>query len=634
MINVGMLAHVDAGKTTLTERILYLTGAVREVGAVDKGTAHTDSLEVERRRGISVKSAEAFVRYMGRNINIIDTPGHMDFTGEIQRALLALDYAVLIVSAVEGVQAQTGIIWKALRELNIPVIFFINKIDRMGADNRRVADEIREHLGAPLADWDETGISDAFLEALTDHDDWVMENYLEHGAGYFKDHQPRLDCLAKGLFHQLLVCPCVAGSALRNQGVETLLELLCWICGDASASGDPNGPFSAVVYKIEHHSAWGRLAGVRVFSGQTEIRGDVYNHTRKETDKITLIKKYNGVKLADAQRLLPGETGLAAGIQAGIGDILGQPHPSRKTVEMAVPLIQIRVSPRQGDDYMELIAATSELTAEDPLLHMVWASDERELIIHITGMIQLEVLQFIYENRFKLAVTFGRPTVIYKETPAAAGYGFVSYTMPKPCWAVMKLFIEPLPRGAGVEFISTVRAEKIAERYQQHIRQTLPTALKQGPKGWETTDLRLTLVDGEDHIFHTHPLDFIVATPMAVLGGLVNTDTVLLEPMLTFSLQTPTDLGGKIIGEILRMRGTYDSPVITDSGFHMEGRIPLAESMDFPQRLAAISGGRGIWAARFCGYEPCPPGLGETQRYRGVSPLDKAKYILHIRGAL
>jgi ribosomal protection tetracycline resistance protein len=278
--------------------------------------------------------------------------------------------------------------------------------------------------------------------------------------------------------------------------------------------------------------------------------------------------------------------------------------------------------------------ALERLSAEDPLLASVWEPETRELSVRVTGLIQIEILKTLLEERFSLSVTTGAPQVIYKERPKKAAEGYVEYTMPKPCWAVMRFLIEPLPLGCGVAFESTVHNDKIYKRYQSQVADTIPEALRQGPKGWEVTDVKITLIDGEHHTVHTHPLDFALATPMGVMDGLVNAGTELLEPVLKFRLAFPEEFSAKMTGEILAMRGTFETPSIKNGTVVMEGRAPLASSMDFPVRLASLTGGRATYGSRFDGYEPCPPGEGKEVPYRGVSPLDRAKYILYKRGAL
>lgn len=627
-VNIGILAHVDGGKTTLTEQILYISGAVRSLGRVDDGSAHTDFMEIERERGISVRAASAFLDWKGQRINLIDTPGHSDFSGEVQRALRALDFAVLVLSAVEGVQSQTELLWKVLRAAKLPVIFFINKTDRTGADVSRVLEEIKDIFSVrPIA---AAASKEELAEAVSDFDDSVMEKYLDGGAESIPDSE--LASSFKKGFADGRIYPYLAGSALKGEGVAELLDTICLLAGDEDKSSEePSG----VIFKLEHDPVLGRVSFIRLFAGTIKNRDILRNLTRGCDEKVVQIRKVVGKKEIDSGVLTSGDIGAVYGLsRAGNGDVIGSGAYVPKESVMTAPMLRVKITPEDENSYPALVSALEQLSAEDPLLDVIWQKESRELLIKITGMIQTEVVASILKERFGLAVLIGEPQVIYKEHPLKRAEGYVEYTMPKPCWAVMNFIIEPLPAGSGVVFESIVHNDKIYQRYQAQVAQTIPEALRQGPKGWEVTDIKITLADGEHHTVHTHPLDFMLATPMGIMDGLVNSGTELLEPILKFRLSFPEEYSGKIIGEIISMRGTFDSPVIIKGMAVMEGRMPLSTSMNFPMRLSSVSGGRGVLFTSFDGYEPVPPGEGVEVPYRGVSPLDRAKYILFKRGAL
>lgn len=624
-----MLAHVDAGKTTLTEQMLFQTGAVRSLGRVDDGSAHTDFTEFERRRGISVRAASAFLAWNGAKIYVIDTPGHSDFSGETERAARAMDFAAVAVSAVEGVQAQTEVIWRALSKMGIPALFFINKTDREGADVDSVLGELAELTGrrparVPLDD------RAALAETLAEHDDAALEKYLEEGAEGFSDEE--LASLLLECFYSKKLIPYVTGAALKGEGVAELLDLLAAL---APRAGETEAPLSGVVFKVEHSPALGRVAHVRLFSGELKNRDALKFSPSGAEGKVAQIREVQGAKERDTGLLRAGEVGAVCGLPRVVcGDAFGDPSRVPPRAEMSAPLLRVKLTPPNDAAYPALVAALEELSAEDPLLDVIWEKEVRELLVRVTGLMRVETLLLALRERYGIEARAGEPMVIYKERPIKRARGFVEYTMPKPCWAVMLFDIEPLPLGAGVIFESVVPDDKIFRRYQAQVRQTLPEALRQGPRGWEVTDLKITLTDGEHHIVHTHPLDFALATPMGIMDGLVNCGTELLEPVLDFKLTYPEECGGKLMGELLAMRAAFDSPVVRKGMFTMTGRLPLATSMDFPARLASLTGGRGTFSAAPAGWEPCPPGEGRDVPYRGVSPLDRAKYILYKRGAL
>lgn len=624
-----MLAHVDAGKTTLTEQMLFQAGAVRSLGRVDDGSAHTDFTEFERRRGISVRAASAFLAWNGAKIYVIDTPGHSDFSGETERAARAMDFAAVAVSAVEGVQAQTEVIWRALSKMGIPALFFINKTDREGADVDSVLGELAELTGrrparVPLDD------RAALAETLAEHDDAALEKYLEEGAEGFSDEE--LASLLLECFYSKKLIPYVTGAALKGDGVAELLDLLAAL---APRAGETEAPLSGVVFKVEHSPALGRVAHVRLFSGELKNRDAVKCSPSGAEGKVTQIREVQGAKERDTGLLRAGEVGAVCGLPRVVcGDAFGDPSRVPPRAEMSAPLLRVKLTPPNDAAYPALVAALEELSAEDPLLDVIWEKEVRELLVRVTGLMRVETLLLALRERYGIEARAGEPMVIYKERPVKRGRGFVEYTMPKPCWAVMLFDIEPLPLGSGVVFESVVPDDKIFRRYQAQVRQTLPEALRQGPRGWEVTDLKITLIDGEHHIVHTHPLDFALATPMGIMDGLVNCGTELLEPVLDFKLTYPEECGGKLMGELLAMRAAFDSPIVRKGMFTMTGRLPLATSMDFPARHASLTGGRGTFSAAPAGWEPCPPGEGRDVPYRGVSPLDRAKYILYKRGAL
>ncbi|MBQ2816565.1 MAG: TetM/TetW/TetO/TetS family tetracycline resistance ribosomal protection protein [Clostridia bacterium] len=633
----ALLAHVDAGKTTLTEQMLYLCGSIKQAGSVDRGTAHSDSMDIERRRGISVRAACVSMLWNDSKINLIDTPGHVDFAADVERAMRVLDCAILVVSAAEGVQPRTELLWKAMQSAGIPVMIFINKADRIGADIERTLDQLKKKLAYDMvlinrySDADVYPLSpDELLEQLADKDEELMEKYLEgRGAEVSK-----LKSTLKRLTLSRQAYPVLCGSALKGVGVRELLDAVTDYFPESRS--DENSDFSALVYKIEHSKQLGRLAHVRIWAGSIKNRDAILNNRTGESEKVTRLMKPMGAQMIEDKSAGAGDIAVLCGLpNAKIGDIYGDISAVPEQTEPTKPLLRVRIAPKDDSQIPAIVEALSELTDEDPMLGLEWERELRQIYINITGLIQLEVIDELLKTRFNITVDFEPPTVIYKETPISDGYGFVAYTMPKPCWAVMKLHFEPLERGAGVVFESVVNDNLILPRYQNHVEQGLPTALRQGPLGWEVTDVKITLVDGSSHQFHTHPLDFIVATPMAVMDGLTRIGTTLLEPIMAFELICEESQSAAVIGQVLAMRGQLENSCVNDEGkMVITGFVPLATSVDFPVWVASATSGKGVLSMRFHKYEPCPLELGKTTEYRGVHPLDTAKYILYIRGAL
>ncbi|GAA4832478.1 translation factor GTPase family protein [Algivirga pacifica] len=640
--NIGILAHVDAGKTTLTENFLYHTGALRQLGSVDQGTAQTDFLDIEKERGISVRAACTALEWKGVQINLIDTPGHVDFSAEVGRSLSVLDGAILLVSAVEGVQAHTETLWQALQERKIPTLIMINKIDRAGADVEAVTKALKEELKANVVELQiakQEGSSDAtialaergeiFIEALATEDEVLMEQYLEEVA-------ITEEALEKSLQQQVVaakLAPVFVGSAKLSLGIEELLEGVIRYLPSPLAQKE--APFSALVYAIQH-DVQGKAALVKVLNGTVKNRDVIPNSKREVEEKVTLLRKVYAGKTADITEAEAGDIVALYGLSAAqVGDYLGEtPEIQPDDMILQAPLLTIQVKPKEEKDLQSLAEALIELAAEDPALELEWLAEERELHLKIMGKIQIEILEKVLLSRFGLQVTFEDPIVIYKETPEAIGEGYVRYTMPKPCWAVCRFLIEPLERGAGVEYESKVGVNDVAHRYQQEVQRSIPLALSQGIKGWEVTDVKITMIEGEDHVMHSRAGNFVTATPMGIMQGLDEIGTTLLEPILAFKITAPEDLLGTVSSDIIQMRGSFGSPMMADGKFTLEGKVPIATSLDYPVTLSSKSGGKAKMSTKLHGYEACEESLGVVRPFKGISPLDTSKYILKARNAL
>jgi len=642
--NLGILAHVDAGKTTVTENMLFLSGAIRSVGNVDKGTSLSDGLAVEKRRGISVRATTLSFSWKDVQINLIDTPGHVDFAAEVERSLRILDCAILVLSAVEGIQSHTETIWEALEALGIPVILFINKLDRVGADAPAVVADMQRRFSADIVavnqavdagtrdaavtELDDSGLK-MLVESVAAKDDRLLERYVDEESLSFQD----LCATMADSVPRRELFPVFCGVAKSGIGVEALLDGVLTYFDDAMEQLDaaPSG----VVFRLDHDAKLGRIAGVRLYAGRLANRDTIHNTTASREEKITQIKAFNGARYEDTGVLKAGDIGFLCGMpDVQIGDVLGDARPVPGNYKLGAPLLSVRAIPEDEADHAPLAAALQQLSSEDPHLNFTWFHEERELHVKIMGAIQTEILTELLDTRFGIKARFDDPIVLYKETPAATGHGEESYTMPKPCWAIVKYLIEPGPRGSGVEYSSEVGVNDIKAKYQSEIAGSMDGALNQGIKGWEVTDLKVTLVGGNDHVLHSRSGNFKLATNIAMLKGLTETDTILLEPILAFRIAAPESLIGKITSEIVNGRGSFD-PTQTDGGHVvLTGRIPLATSMDFPIRLNSLTGGTAKYAFQYSGYEPCPPGEGVIRDYKGISPLDRSKYILKMRGAL
>ncbi len=632
--NIGIFAHVDAGKTTLSEQLLLCSGTIREAGSVDRGTAHTDSLPVERRRGISVRSACVRLSWKGTEINWIDTPGHTDFSAEIERSLWALDGAVLLVSAPDGVEPQTELLFRTLREARIPTLIFLNKCDRPEGNPETAMTQVRRLLSpAAIPLFDREGL----VEAVCGEEEALMARYLD---GETVTEKEALSALAR-MTREGRAFPVWKGSALRGEGVEELLDgIRDYLPGPDTSEKALCG----IVFGTEQDRLLGRGVWVRLFGGALRTREAVQLPGKPDPmtgeivpveKKITQIRSVTG---KDTGLLEAGEIGVVYGLgRIPAGLTLGDPEKLPRSAapgEMRMPLMTVRVLPEQPENLEALRMACEELSLEDPLLRCRYSRTTEELQVQIMGRVQLEILQETLLTRFGLKASFSAPTVIYRETIARSGVGFAAYTMPKPCWAVLRFDLEPAPRGSGILYSSVVPVREIMARYQHEVEQALPLALRQGRLGWEVTDVRITLSGGNHHLIHTHPMDFILATPWAIHDGLRNCGSVLLEPILEMTFLLPPDCVGRVISDVNAMRGEVLHTETREDRVTMTALVPAAESLDYPTRLAAATGGRGGMATRLHSWRDCPTDMGHTAALRTVDPLDTARYILAARSAM
>ena len=650
IVNIAILAHVDAGKTSLTERLLFGAGAIKKAGHVDKGTAATDFLDVERDRGISVESAQVSIQYNDIQINIIDTPGHVDFMSEVERSLMAVDAVVLIVSAADGVQAQTRVLWHMLDQLHIPRLILINKIDREAVDLEAVIDDINNELSVlclpvqQVKKQDDSFVitnflealnhenhpqGEAFLEQLIEFDDDLMERYLAEETIETKAYK---EVYRKNM-KDVKLYPILFSVAKTGFGVEELLKEIAFLYDSPKTINEER--FSAVVYRILHHPQFGKLSYIRLFSGELRKKDLLYNQRLKQDEKVNMIKAVFSDKFEDVEVAGQGEIVSVSGLSSAmVGDVLGEVKVDTSFSFNTVPILTVQVKPVSDQDYMKLSDALGQMSAEDPLLQFRWFKQEKEFHISVNGWIQIEILKQILKDRFLLETEFLAPSIIYKETPSSSGYGYEEYTMPKPCWAVVKFKIEAGAPGSGVVYESQVGVNDILLKYQKEVERTIPLALEQGIKGWEVSDIKITLVGGEDHNIHSRAGDFVVATPMGIMNGLRDIGTDILEPVMSFEIHGPDDILGQITSDIHQMRGEFEQPELSEGRMILRGKLPAATSMEYPVKLASRTAGRASIQMLFHSYQKVDDSLAVVRDFKGISPLDRAKYILKARKAI
>ncbi len=649
IITIGILAHVDAGKTSITESLLHHSGATKALGSVDKGSAITDGLSMEKDRGISIKSSSVNFSWQNTEFQLVDTPGHIDFAAEVDRSLSILDGVILVVSAKEGVQAHTLNLWESLVERKLPVLIFFNKIDRAGVDLEQVFSEFQKDLHTKLFALnfpdvstpdepqlksfldckevlDET-ILDSSLENLAEKEESFLENYLE---GEISNLPATLElATTQMLSHNLFGC--LFGSAKMGLGIDELLNAM------VAFFPPPKSEFqsaAAKVFKVSFQDKQGRLAYIKMYGDVLRSKDVIWSQEQEKEIKINRILKPHLGDLVQVPELYPGEIGVISTSETiHAGDVLGKENLSDPYSKISNAVLAVQVKPIEEKNYQKLGEALDILNLEDPMLDFKWFKEEKEFHLKILGPIQTEVLKENLSQRWELEAEFLSPKVIYKETPASTAEGYVRYWMPKPCWAIMTFLIEPAALNSGVSFESKVRTSEISTKYINEVKRAIPWSLKQGIHGYEVTDLKITLIEGSEHNVHSNPGDFLLATPMGVMRGLENAGTDLLEPMYRFEIKADQEVLGAISSNLNQMQAEIDPPQFEGDTFTMKGRVSVAMAMDYSIKFNAITSGKGRLKLTLDGYKKTSFSEDKVRGFKGVSPLDESQWILHMRGA-
>ncbi|UQZ36884.1 elongation factor G [Paenibacillus sp. PK3_47] len=601
-LTIGLFAHVDAGKTTFAEQLLYHTNSIRSRGRVDHQDAYLDSHEIERARGITVFADQAVMEYKGDPYYLIDTPGHVDFSPEMERALQIIDYAVLIVSAVEGVQGHTETVWQLLQKHRIPSFFFINKTDRTGADISRTEADIRQQLTGDLCSITNRfadGKMDASLrEALAERDETLLEAFLEGS----EDHAFWLQAFQK-LVREGLIYPCAHGSALQDTGVTEFLEQLHVL---TTTSYDENAPFGGRIYKIRHDAGGGRLTFIKALSGSLKVREPLSYESGgiQYDEKVTRILLFNGTKSQPVEQVAAGDLFAVTGLSAACaGQGLGV-FTDRLEYE-SEPTLQSKVIFDDSLHVQKVLETFRILEAEEPSLNVIWEENLQEIHIRVMGLIQLEVLEQLVLERFGFAISFGQPEILYKETiqSAVTGYGHFE---PLRHYAEVHFLMEPGERGSGIITESRCHPDNLSVNYQNLILSHLHEREHHGLlTGMPVTDLKITLIRGAAHKEHTHGGDFREAAFRALRQGLEKADNVLLEPYYDFKIKVDVDEMGRVLSDIQRASGTFEPPQMNGTQCVITGRVPVATFMNYSAEFASLTHGRGSIRCVFGGYDRC-----------------------------
>ena len=634
IINIGILAHVDAGKTTLTESLLYTSGAITELGSVDKGTTRTDTMALERQRGITIQAAVTSFDWKNYKINIVDTPGHMDFLAEVYRSLSVLDGAILVISAKDGVQAQTRVLFHALRKMKIPTIIFVNKIDQGGINLQSVYQNIREKLSDEIIVMQDvlftpevslTDIADIEKwESVVGENDELLEKYIAGEPLEIQDLQ-REKCRR---IQNSSLFPVYHGSAKNNIGTEKLIEVI--IETFTSGADNNQSELCGSVFKIEYTDQKKRLVYLRLYSGTLRLR-DTILLAQKQKLKITEMRIPSNGEIVQADIACCGEIAILSNDTLKLNDILGNTEllPRKAWEENPTPLLRTTVEPQKPEQRELLLNALTEIADTDPLLHYYVDTITHEIILSFLGKVQLEVICSLLIERYHVNINVKEPTVIYLERPSkAANHTIHIEVPPNPFWASIGLSVTPLPMGSGVQYESKVSIGYLNQSFQNAVAEGVRHGLEQGLYGWEVTDCKICFEYGLYYSPVSTPADFRFLAPVVLEQALKKCGTQLLEPYLSFTLYAPQEYLSRAYNDAPKYCAEIESTQLKNDEVIFKGKIPARYIGEYRNDLNFYTNGRSVCLTELKGYQES---LGEPvfQTRRPNSRLDKVRHMFN-----
>ncbi|MEG0501192.1 MAG: TetM/TetW/TetO/TetS family tetracycline resistance ribosomal protection protein [Cellulosilyticaceae bacterium] len=586
---IGILAHVDAGKTTLSEGMLYLSGKIRKLGRVDNKDAYLDTYELEKARGITIFSKQAVFEVNETQVTLLDTPGHVDFSAEMERTLQVLDYAILVISGADGVQGHTQTLWRLLAMYEIPVFLFVNKMDQKGTDKEKLIEELKKHLddGCTPFEEDET---EAFYDQLAMCDETLMEAYLE--TGQIKTLQ-----ITKAI-KERKVFLCFFGSALKLEGVEAFIQ------GIVKYTKTPSYPeaFGAKIFKIARDEQGNRLTYMKLTGGRLKVKDALTNHFWEE--KVNQIRIYSGQKFEAVNEVEAGSVCAVIGLsQTSPGEGLGIERASG--TPLLEPVLSYQIILPEGCDPRMMLPKLRQIEEEEPELHIVWDEVLQEIQAQIMGEVQTEILQSLIQSRFGVTVAFDSGRIVYKETIANVVEG-VGHFEPLRHYAEVHLVLEPGELGSGLQFELGCSEDVLEKNWQRLVLAHLGEKAHKGVlTGSAITDIKITLVSGRAHKKHTEGGDFREATYRAVRHGLKQAKSILLEPYYAFQLELPEKMVGRAMTDIEKMRGTCEILQTDGEMTALVGNAPVVTMRNYQKEVVAYTKGHGRLFCSLKGYEPC-----------------------------
>ena len=614
---IGILAHVDAGKTTFSEQVLFRSGAIRSLGRVDHRDAFLDLHPIERERGITVFSDQAVFEIGKSRYYWLDTPGHTDFSSEMERVLPVLDYAVLVISCVEGVESHTETIWQLLARYNVPVLIFVNKTDRTDADFDSCLAGIRQLLSADAADmraFDGKSMDEACIEAIAERDEALLERLMEDDYD-FEAWRRGFSCALR----ERRIFPVFSGAALSGEGVDRFLQAMDAIT-DTAYEEKLSLPFAAQVYKIRHDAQGARMVYFRITQGKLSVKDEI--KTPAGSCKINDLKSSHGGKSTALQQAQAGDIVYASGlpgVQAGdgLGERAGTRSPMHTEPMLAVSVLADASIPRT-----KLMQCLRMLEEEDPALHVEHNARTGDISLRVMGGIQTEVIARLMRERYGIELAFGPPRILYMETIAAPSVGIGHYE-PLKHYAEVWLRLVPTGPGTGVSFTSRCHVDELALNWQRLVETHVFERIHPGVlTGAPLTDVRIELLAGRAHLKHTEGGDFRESTYRAIRNALMYAENVLLEPVCRFSLRMPADCYGRVTGDLTRMQAQIDPPSLLGEWMIVEGECPYRLFADYPESFRAITHGRGSIGMQLSHYAPAG-NADEVIAASGYNPLEE-----------
>lgn len=596
---VGILAHTDSGKTTLAESMLYLSGSIRKLGRVDHGDTFLDTYRLEKSRGITIFSKQAQITLPQKEVTLLDTPGHIDFSAEMERTLQVLDYAILVISGADGIQGHTQTLWKLLKRYEIPTFLFINKMDQNGTNKNTILREVQHKLSENCIDFGHGKEDDVFFEQLAMCDEEMMEAYLE--AGSIERFTIQNAILERKVY------PCYFGSALKQEGVTELLNAVNedMICPEYADE------FGARVFKIARDEQDNRLTFMKITGGSLKVKKLLSKRKAGQdesepvwSEKIDQIRIYSGSQYTLANEVTAGTICAVTGLtKTFCGEGLGiEKEPEIPVLE---PVLTYQVKVPSEYNIHTIFLQLCQLEEEEPQLHIVWDENLNEIHAQVMGEVQIEILKSMIQERFHVDVEFDSGSIVYKETIEEPVIG-IGHFEPLRHYAEVHLLLEPLEKGSGLEFAADCSEDVLDRNWQRLVMTHLEEKKHKGVlTGSEITDMRITLIAGRAHLKHTEGGDFRQATYRAVRQGLKSAKNLLLEPVYEYRLEVPQEMVGRAMTDIQRMCGSFDTPVIEDNMAVLTGTAPVVTMRNYQREVISYTRGHGRIFCILKGYEPC-----------------------------